>query len=134
MHSGKKRRFIESLATHLFLGMVVLGLAASVFAWGLEYKLSLYDASLAASHRIPEAKLLSGDEDTRTVESSLSLPRDASIKVVTAVFPALLLAFSLPAPLSFRYVKRQVRGMVRLHRALWNRLFDRPPPALAPAI
>ena len=41
---------------------VFLGLAISVFAWGLQYKLSLYDPPHSTSHEIPEAKLLSRNE------------------------------------------------------------------------
>jgi hypothetical protein len=42
------------------LGLAVLGLC--VFAWGLKYKLSLYDPPRAISHHMPAAKLLTGNE------------------------------------------------------------------------
>lgn len=44
----------------LAFGLVALGIC--VFAWGLKYKLSLYDPPHALSHHMPEAKLLSGRE------------------------------------------------------------------------
>jgi|ERR1700728_4234407 hypothetical protein len=44
----------------LAFGLVVLGLC--VFAWGLKYKLSLYDPPRASSHHIAAAKLLPGKE------------------------------------------------------------------------
>ena len=44
----------------LAFGLVVLGLC--VFAWGLKYKLSLYDPPRATSHHMAEAKLLPGKE------------------------------------------------------------------------
>jgi hypothetical protein len=40
----------------LAFGLVLLGLC--VFAWGLRYKLSLYDPPHAVSHHMPAAKLL----------------------------------------------------------------------------
>jgi hypothetical protein len=44
----------------LAFGLALLGLC--VFAWGLKYKLSLYDAPQAVSHHMAAAKLLSGKE------------------------------------------------------------------------
>jgi len=56
----------------LAIGMAVLGLC--VFAWGLRYKLSLYEPPHSISHHMPAAKLLTGNErralpviDPRTV-------------------------------------------------------------------
>jgi len=43
---------------------VLFGLAIAVFAWGTQYKVSLYDPPQAASHSIPPAKLLSDDQQT----------------------------------------------------------------------
>jgi hypothetical protein len=44
----------------LAFGLVLLGIC--VFAWGLRYKLSLYDPPHSLSHRMPAAKLLTGKE------------------------------------------------------------------------
>jgi hypothetical protein len=44
----------------LALALAFLGLC--VFAWGLKYKLSLYDPPHSISHHMPAAKLLSGKE------------------------------------------------------------------------
>jgi hypothetical protein len=46
-------------------------LALSVFAWGLQYKLSLYDPPQALSHTMPSAKLLSKDEQAIPSDSPL---------------------------------------------------------------
>jgi hypothetical protein len=51
-----RRRGLRLLA----YGLVFLGLC--VFAWGLRYKLSLYDPPHAISRRIPAAKLLTAKE------------------------------------------------------------------------
>ena len=44
----------------LAFGLVLLGMC--VFAWGLKYKLSLYDPPHSVSHHMPAAKLLAGKE------------------------------------------------------------------------
>jgi hypothetical protein len=44
----------------LAFGLAILGLC--IFAWGLKYKLSLYDPPHSVSHHIAAAKLLSGKE------------------------------------------------------------------------
>lgn len=43
-------------------GCALIFLGVCVFAWGLRYKLSLYDPPHSVSHRMPEAKLLTGKE------------------------------------------------------------------------
>jgi hypothetical protein len=42
------------------IGLACLGLC--VFAWGLRYKLSLYDPPRPGAHPMPAAKLLTGNE------------------------------------------------------------------------
>lgn len=54
----RHRRGLRVLA----FGLVLLGVC--VFAWGLRYKLSLYDSPHAIGRRMPEAKLLTGKERT----------------------------------------------------------------------
>jgi hypothetical protein len=70
----------------LACGLVFLGIC--VFAWGLRYKLSLYDPPHAISHRMPAAKLLTGKEHPEV--SSVGLYR-----VATPAGPAVLLLFTL---------------------------------------
>ena len=97
MHCRSKCRLINFFATQVFLG-----LAVCVFAWGLQYKLSLYDPPRAASHQIPEAKLLSRDEQSSAAESPLVIRTKTSTSVIytapTAVFLILFLAASLLNP------------------------------------
>jgi hypothetical protein len=59
--------------------LVLLGMC--VFAWGLRYKLSLYEPPHAIGHRMPAAKLLAGKErmalpavDLRQTTSRETLP------------------------------------------------------------
>ena len=62
--------------------LAFLGLGFCVFAWGLQYKLSLYDPPQTASHQIPRAKLLSRDEQSGTVEHPLVIRTKTSTSVI----------------------------------------------------
>jgi len=76
----------------LAIGLAVLGLC--VFAWGLKYKLSLYDPPRAVSHHIPAAKLLS-DKDWNTallVVASRSTNSVVPLALVTLTFVWVALA------------------------------------------
>jgi hypothetical protein len=115
--------------------LAILGLAFCVFAWGLQYKLSLYDPLQTASHRIPMAKLLSRDEQSSTVESPQVIRTKTSASVIytapTAVFLILLLAVSLLNPPASKRVEQPDRKLLILHRAILSSFFVRPPPVLA---
>jgi hypothetical protein len=130
VHCWSKSRLIKSLGTQAFLG-----LAFCVFAWGLQYKLSLYDPPQTASHQIPKAKLLSRDEQSSTAGRPLVIRTKTSTSVIytapTAVFLILLLAVSLLNPPVSRRVEQLANKLLNLHRAISNTLFVRPPPALA---
>jgi hypothetical protein len=113
-------------------------LAICVFAWGLQYKLSLYDPPQAASHQIPRAKLLSRDEQSSTAEHPLVIRTKTSTSVIytapTAIFLILLLAISPLNPPVSRRLEKRAKRLFHLHRAVLNTLFVRPPPLLAWAL
>lgn len=56
------------------LSLLLMMLGVSVFFWGLGYKLSLYETHPSNIHRIPEAKLLSRDDDHSALDSVLLNP------------------------------------------------------------
>ena len=127
MHLWSRSRLIKALGIQAFLG-----LAICVFAWGLEYKLSLYDPPQTASHQIPKAKLLSRDEQSSTAESPLIVRTKTSTRVIyavsTAVFLILLLALSvMNAPESGQWEQCASRSW-HLRRAILRTYFVRPPP------
>ncbi len=130
MHCRSKCRLINFFATQVFLG-----LAVCVFAWGLQYKLSLYDPPRAASHQIPEAKLLSRDEQSSAAVSPLVIRTKTSTSVIytapTAIFLILFLAASLLNPPATTRLKKLANRLLHLHRSVFNSLFVRPPPAFA---
>ena len=118
------------------LGMLAfLGLSVCVFTWGLQYKLSLYDPPQAASHQIPQAKLLSRNEQSGSTGSPLVVQSKTSTRVSysvpTAVFFVLLLALSILNPQTSGQREERASRSWHLHRGLSNIFFVRPPPILA---
>jgi hypothetical protein len=128
-------RWSKSRPFSLFGMLAFLGLAFCVFAWGLQYKLSLYDPPQTASHQIPQAKLLSRDEQSSTTEHPLVIRAKIFTSVIytapTAIFLILLLAICLLNPSASIRVEKLANKLLHLHRAILNTLFVRPPPVLA---
>jgi len=126
-------------ATRPFSLLVILGsvgLAFCVFAWGLEYKLSLYDPPQRASDKVPQAKLLSRNERPGSTGNALVVRTKTSAKIsyivpIAAVFLVLLLPLSILSPQSSRQRMQRTSGVSRLGRGLFNSFFVRPPPVLA---
>jgi hypothetical protein len=119
------------------LGMLaLLGLAFCVFAWGLQYKLSLYDPPQTASHQIPTAKLLSRDEQSSTTESPLVVRTRTSHQCdLHRAYSSFLDSVAghqqvLNPPVSRRVEKRTNRLFGSAPRCLKHH-FVRPPPVLA---
>ena len=119
------------------LTFVFVGLVISVFTWGLQYKLSLYNPVLSASHQIPEAKLLSKNERVLAPDSPLitsaTAPRGLrDVWFFAASFllwiPVLFLVLESRA--SAREEERERPWLVCL-RATLSALFLRPPPIAA---
>jgi hypothetical protein len=126
-------------ATRPFSLWVILGsvgLVFCVFAWGLEYKLSLYDPPQAASDKIPQAKLWSRNERSESTENALVVRTKTSARIsytvpIAAVFLVLLLPLSILSPQSSEQRMQRTSGVRRLGRGLFNAFFVRPPPVLA---
>ena len=126
---GKSR-----LSTHCGF-LAFLGLAVCVFTWGLQYKLSLYDPPQAASHLIPQAKLLSKNELTGTTESPLVIRTKTSTRVIytvpTTVYFVLLLSLIGLKPQASSQWEARASDSWRLSSGLFHIFFVRPPPILA---
>ena len=84
-----RRRGVRALA----FGLALLGLC--VFAWGLRYKLSLYDPPHSIASHMPEAKLLSGRE--RVGVQGLNLRRAAPGAMPFFLNASVSVAFAPPA-------------------------------------
>lgn len=113
-------------------------LAACVFLWGLEYKLSLYFPPQASFHQVPIAKLLSKNEQATVPAEAFTAKSDrsrsdlgGSVPQFAPQFPALLL---IPiAALALLGQRRLVVPVASLHSnasPFRAALFVRPPPIL----
>jgi hypothetical protein len=117
------------------LSFVFVGLAISVFTWGLQYKLSLYYPKHSTYHQLPEAKLLSKNEQATTTDGLLTSTAKAPSDFVRGGILTLMLfalALGLP-PISGATQTEQERArpwLVSLSAGL-NAFFFRPPPTLS---
>lgn len=112
----------------------VFALALSVFTWGLQYKLSLYDPPQAASHSLPVAKLLSKDEQAAVTKGVAAA--DTKVPGELVFFVGASFLFLLAHIPSIFVAKRRVaqdhrRPMFISCSASMNAFFFRPPPASA---
>ena len=123
-NSPGKRRF----AFLLPLGLLMLSMA--VFGWGLQYKLSLYQAKDSISHLTPEAKLLSQKE--RPVATQAMDVRPSELPAFP-LLPALLMAALTPGlyQAAARYVRTaSTEGSRAPLPPCLRAVFLRPPPVL----
>lgn len=113
--------------------LACVALAFCLFAWGLQYKLSLYDPPQAASHHIPTAKLLSKNELSRSTESPMVVRTRTSTRVVytipTVIAFILLPVFSILNLPSFQ-AQHCSSCLWHLRRGHLRTHFVRPPPLL----
>ncbi len=114
--------------------IIYVGLAICVFSWGLQYKLSLYDPPQATSHQIPQAKLLSKNEQTDATRSPVVLQTKHSTRVnftgpTTTLF---FLLFALSVSVKTPGLRNPHEASIcRPRCSLFDIFFVRPPPILA---
>jgi hypothetical protein len=113
---------------------VFFGLAVSVFTWGLQYKLSLYYPPHSTFHQIPEAKLLSRNEQSTPTQASL-LSSAKFLGDATQSGLVILTLFAwivLLRPIRARHTEQElVRPWLVSLSARLNAFFFRPPPDFA---
>jgi hypothetical protein len=126
-HSGNMRRK-RRCAFLLSFGLLTLSMA--VFGWGLQYKLSLYQAKSSIAHLTPEAKLLSQKERPLVGQVQSTRPVEPA---AFPVLPALLMA-TLAASLCQSVARYTRTGSMEKSRAplpaCVHIIFFRPPPVL----
>jgi hypothetical protein len=122
----RDRRGLRVLA----FGLVMLGVC--VFAWGLRYKLSLYDAPHAIGRHMPEAKLLTGKERSTIpvidLRRASSPDRSLALAGLTLVFFGLMGAKLFPG-FSARMLLLRA-SLITPPPALLQAHCPRPPPRL----
>jgi uncharacterized membrane protein SpoIIM required for sporulation len=113
------------------LSFVFIGLAISVFTWGLQYKLSLYYPKHSTYHQIPEAKLLSRNEQSTAADSLMMSAAKAPALVRTGLFTLTLFAWVLgllPISGATRTETEHTRPWLVSLSTRLNAFFFRPPP------
>jgi hypothetical protein len=106
-------------------------LSLAVFGWGLQYKLSLYQAKNSIAHLTPEAKLLSQKERPATAQGLGARIPEMSAFPVVAAFVFVAMASHLRQAAA-RYVRTGSMERSRPPRPpCLQALFFRPPPVLS---
>ena len=103
-------------------------LGVCVFLWGFSYKLSLYDFNPRTLHRIPEAKLLSKNEDRHAADG---VSRDLARAEAEQDLQLLQLTLDAPASVSMHYWESQTEEFADSTPQSAIPLFElyfRPPP------
>jgi hypothetical protein len=111
--------------------LIFMGLALVVFSWGLQYKLSLYDPPQASSHLMPQAKLLSQNEQATTTDNPLiaKTPVKLCCAALLGAFIFFFGVFDSLNSLALGQKEREMDRPWRLHSfASLNTFFFRPPP------
>ena len=117
------------------LSFVFVGLAISVFTWGLQYKLSLYYPKHSTYHQLPEAKLLSKNEQATATDGLLTSTVKAPSDFVgggdlTLMLFALVLGLP-PISGATQTEQERMRPWLLSLSASLNAFFFRPPPTLS---
>jgi hypothetical protein len=111
---------------------LVIGLAISVFVWGLQYKLSLYFPAHSVYHQVPEAKLISKREQPTHREGFLVASTKPPRHTAHGRFYPLTIfvgVLALPAIARPRQIKQErKKPWCGALSAKLNAFFFRPPP------
>jgi hypothetical protein len=114
------------------LSFVFVGLAISVFTWGLQYKLSLYYPKHSTYHQLPAAKLLSKNEQPAATDGILISTVKAPSDIVRGgLFTLMLVAWVLALPPiagATQTEQERARPWLVSFSAGLNAFFFRPPP------
>jgi hypothetical protein len=116
------------------LTFAFLGLGICVFAWGLQYKLSLYYPAHSSYHRIPAAKLLSKDEQPSiAIELPIEGKKKATTESLQLVLTTLVLAWltGLALVAERRFLPWGHKPWLLAAQASLDAFFFRPPPISA---
>lgn len=112
----------------LGIGLVLLGFC--VFAWGLRYKLSLYDPPHSVTRHMPEAKLVAGKERIAAPVVNIRQAHDPILPIALSGLALFLLCLHMPP--RFQPGSAGFRDIVPLRPAAAHALSRahavRPPP------
>ncbi|MBW4038542.1 MAG: hypothetical protein HIU91_06630 [Acidobacteria bacterium] len=119
--------------TPLWFSLAFVLLAISIFSWGLGYKLSLYHGSPTSLHRVPSAKLLTGDEQNTSDHAILSFDFGGLPLIEGGLALLLMLPFAAycMGKTTVRQWELDTAGTsLYRRRAAFHSFFFRPPPPI----
>jgi len=125
---------IERSKSHIVsirLSILLVMLGMCVFLWGLGYKLSQYDLHQRTLHRIPEAKLLSKNEDASATDGTRQVLAKAEpqnhLESVSLVFAIAATVWTSTTSVSSLRREFEITDHVSSVMACFA-LYFRPPP------
>jgi hypothetical protein len=130
MPSSRTDRRIQSLN---IMGMLFL--AISVFAWGLQYKMSLYNPSSGLTAAVPHAKLLSQKERPESNVASIksdSTQHRSPVSYAIFLFASILCSLVVAVTVQTRGLSLDKKSRQQRFAAL-DFFWFRPPPVLLPS-
>ncbi len=110
--------------------MLLMALGVCVFLWGFGYKLSLYDLQQPTVHRVPEAKLLSKNEDSQAVDAvrqALSLG-ESQASTLLSQFAAIAITMSASSASRCTFDQKNLAELKPPATVHTPSLYFRPPP------
>lgn len=121
--------------THTLNVIGMLLLAVAVFAWGLQYKMSLYNTSSGLIASVPHAKLLSEKERPEPNAASIRLDSTQTrFPVSYTIFLFASIVCSLVAAVTIQTRSQSLDKGSRQQRLAASDFFSfRPPPVLLPS-
>ena len=125
------------LPSHRVFTLKVMGmlfLAVAVFAWGLQYKMSLYNTSSSLSASVPHAKLLTQKERPASIASIGPDSAQDRWPVSYTIFLFVTILCALTAAQTLQILSRPLDKDSRKQRFSALDFFSfRPPPAVLPS-
>ncbi len=122
---------IRRIHTLNVVGMLLL--AVAVFAWGLQYKMSLYNASSGLTASVPHAKLLSQKERPEANVASIR-PDSTQDRLPYAILLFASIVCSLVVAVTIQTRSLSLDKGSRQQRFAASDFFSfRPPPVLLPS-
>jgi hypothetical protein len=110
--------------------MLLVMLGVCVFLWGFGYKLSLYNIQEPTLHRVPEAKLLSKNEDSRAVDGVRQVLSLGKLRQPTMFFRLVAVTIAMAGVCARRWYFKESKFAALKPRITTYipSLYFRPPP------
>jgi len=108
--------------------MLLMMLGVCVFLWGFRYKLSLYNLQQPTIHRVPEAKLLSKNEDSQAADAVGQVLSRGDSQVPTLLFELVAITVGAVGASRCYYDKKNLANLKPPAPVHTPSLHFRPPP------